>query len=276
MTLRSRSVQAQAGVTLIEIIVVMALMALMFAVAAPSLRTVLGADKRQGSQEVAATLRAVYEEAVVRNQPMRVVFDLDSRSYWVEASDHVVIFRNRSQAEAFDEFMAEKAESDVRAQEKAKYDQNDGGLLGGGGGGIGGMLAGLLGGGGSSGSADGNTGSEYRPNEFVLVEDGIFRKRELPRGVHFWGVWTPQYEEPLQPLGQIELEAMMEEPPEEQRWTLAYTHVFPGGYMEDTVVYLTDAEGEDITSLVVEPLMGRVRVVQDYVEPPDTSDREDD
>ncbi len=275
MTVRSHA-RAQAGVTLIEIIVVLALMALMIAVAAPSLRTVLGADKRQASQELAATLRAVYEEAVVRNQPMRVTYDLDARMYWVEASDSAVIFRDRTHAEAFEEFMAEKAESDERAAEKAKYDTPDDGLLGGLGAGIGSLLAGFMGGGGPSGGADGSTGSEYRPNEFVLVEDGIFRKRELPRGVHFWGVWTPQYEDPVQPLGQMELEAMLEEDPEEQKWTTAHTHVFPGGYMEDTVVYLTDEDGEDITSLVVEPLMGRVKVVQDYVDPPDTSDREDD
>jgi type II secretory pathway pseudopilin PulG len=274
MSLRPRSEQPQAGITLIEIIVVMGLMALMFAVAAPSLSAVLGADKRRASSELAATLRAVYEESVVRNMPMRVAYDLDGRNYWVEASDSAVIFRDRTQAEAFEEFMAEKAESDVRAAEKAKYDTS-GGLFGGGGGGLGDLLAGFFGGGGGGG-ADGSTGSEYRPNEFVLVEDGIFRKRNLPRGVHFWGVWTPQYEDPVQPLGQIELEAMMEEAPEDQKWTIAYTHVFPGGYMEDTVVYLTDSKGEDVTSLVVEPLMGRVKIVQDYVTPPDTSDREDD
>ncbi len=278
MTPRSQ-VHAQAGVTLIEIMVVLGLMALMIAVAAPSLRTVLGADQRQAASELAATLRAVYEEAVVRNQPMRVTYDLDGRAYWVEASDHAVIFRNRKQADAFEEFLEEKKESDVRAAEKAKYDNNDGGLLGGmsGGGGLGGMLAGFLGGGGGGGGqADGSTGTDYRPNEFVLVEDGIFRKRELPRGVHFWGVWTPQYEDPLKPLSSIERDAMLEEPDDEQKWTVAHTHVFPGGYMEDTVVYLTDDEGEDVISLVVEPLMGRVKIEQDYVEPPDTSDREDD
>jgi type II secretory pathway pseudopilin PulG len=273
MPRRSRS---QAGVTLIEIIVVLGLMALMIAVAAPSLRSVLGADKRKASQEVAATLRAVYEEAVVRNQPMRVAYDLDARTYWVEASDSAVIFRDRSQAEAFEEFLAEKSESDERAAEKAKYDTNDGGILGGGGGGIGGLIAGFMGGGGPTGGADGSTGSDYKPNEFVLVEDGIFKKRDLPRGIYYWGVWTPQYEDPVKPLGQIEYEAMAEEDPEEQKWTIAYTHVFPGGYMEDSVVYLTDEDGEDVTSLVVEPLMGRVKIVQDYVEPPDTSDREDD
>ena len=44
--------------------------------------------------------------------------------------------------------------------------------------------------------------------------------------------------------------------------------------MEDTVVYLSDEDGETITSLMVDPLIGRVRTIQDKIDVPDARDRE--
>ena len=67
---------------------------------------------------------------------------------------------------------------------------------------------------------------------------------------------------------------MLEQDSEEQQWTIAYTHAFPGGYLEDSVVYLTDDDGNSVISLTVEPLLGRVDLVYGQVDPPDLRDRE--
>ena len=140
----------------------------------------------------------------------------------------------------------------------------------------GGMLSALFGGG---GFAPGAAGNEYKPNEFTPIgssdEDEKFIQRELPRGVRFVGAWTPQYDdEVVAPLDEYELEAMLQEDPEDQKWTIVYTHIFPGGYIEDTVVYLGDDTGTDLMSITIEPLTARVQVTKGQAELPDLRDRE--
>jgi len=273
--------QAEAGTTLIEIIVVLALAALMMAVAIPSLSTVLGVDQRRASRELAATMRWAYEEATIRNQPMRLAYDLDHGTYWVEAADgDVRIHKDWKAREAFDEFMEEKLEADQRVRDRQSANtsaqQNISDLLAGFAGengetpNAGGLLGGLMGG----GILPGARGGEFKVNRFQPIGEGLMGgKVEFPKSVRFWGVWTPMFDEVQKPHDEFELEQVQQE--EQPEFRVVYTHVFPGGYMEDSVVYVSDESGEDITSLVVEPLIGRVVVEEGEAEIPDTRDREE-
>jgi len=279
-------------VTVLELVVVLALLSILLLVTVPAMRTVFGVDLRQSTREMAATIRYVYEEAVIRNIPMRIAYDLDRNVWWVEAADgQARIFRDRDAREAFEEYLADKAEADAEVRERAEQRKGLGPnqqdimnrLLGGQDGqespmaeGMGGgMLSALFGGG---GFAPGAAGSEYKPNEFTPIgdpdEDDQFIQRELPRDVRFVGAWTPQYEDVVEPLDEYELEAMLREEPEDQKWTVVYTHIFPGGYIEDTVVYLGDQSGEDLMSIAIEPLTARVMVTKGQAELPDLRDRE--
>jgi type II secretory pathway pseudopilin PulG len=273
---------AEAGTTLIEIIVVLAMAALMMAVAVPTLSMVLGVDKRRASRELAATMRWTYEEATIRNQPMRVAYDLDHGTYWVEAADgEVRIHKDWKAREAFDEFMEDKLEADQRVRERqsagsgaqqnlsellSTFAGEDGEMPN-----AGGLLGGLLGGG---GILPGSRGGEFQVNRFQPIGDGLMGgKVELPDSVRFYGVWTPMFDEVQRPHDEYELEQVQQEA--QPKYRVVYTHVFPGGYMEDSVVYVSDKTGEDITSLVVEPLIGRVVVEEGEAEIPDTRDREE-
>lgn len=272
---------AEAGTTLIEIIVVLALAALMMAVAIPSLATVLGVDQRKASRELAATMRWAYEEATIRNQSMRIAYDLDHGTYWVEAADgEVRIHKDWKAREAFDEFMEEKLESDQRMRDKQSANtsaqQNITDLLAGFAGedgempNAGGLLGGLMGG----GILPGARGGEFKVNRFQPIGDGLMGgKKEFPSSVRFWGVWTPMFDEVQKPHDEFEIEQVQQE--EQPEFRIIYTHVFPGGYMEDSVVYVSDESGQDITSLVVEPLIGRVVVEEGEADIPDTRDREE-
>ena len=276
------SASGQRGTTLIEIIVVLALAAVMLAVAVPTMATILGVDKRRASRELAATMRWTYEEATIRNQPMRIAYDLDHGTYWVEAADSEVrIHKDWRAKETWDTFLEDKAESDQRVREKqaglSGSQQNISELMTAIGGenasAGGGFLSGLLGGG---GLLPNHRGGEFQVNRFQPIgDDGVMGgKKEFPGDVKFWGVWTPQFDEVIKPHDEYELEAIQQDP-ENQDYRVVYTHVFPGGYMEDSVVYVSDAEGEDITSLIVEPLIGRVIVEEGEADIPDTRDRED-
>jgi prepilin-type N-terminal cleavage/methylation domain-containing protein len=283
--------RADRGVTVIELVVVLALLSILLLVSIPALKTVFGVDLRQSSREMAATIRYVYEESMIRNMPMRIAYDLDSNNWWVEAADGAVrIFKDRDAREAFADFMAEKAESDAEVREEAEFKRSlgsqGGDILGqvfagtedGGESAMQGMglLGGLFGGGG--GFAPGARGGEYQVNQFTPIgdpeEDGEFVRRELPRGVRFIGVWTPAYDEVVEPMDEYELEAMLREDPEDQTWTIVYTHIFPGGYIEDSVVYLGDEAGTDLMSIAIEPLTARVQVTKGRADLPDLDDRE--
>ncbi len=277
-----RRARSQRGVTLIEIVVVLALAAVMMAVALPTLSTVFGVDKRRASRELAATMRWTYEEATIRNQPMRIAYDLDHGAYWVEAAEgEVRIHKDFRSKEAWDEYVKDKEEADQRVAERR--DRSSTGAqqsvselmsnaMGGEEGGGGFSLAGLLGGGGILPAA---RGGEFQVNRFQAIEEGLMgAKKEFPSSVRFWGVWTPQFEDVLKPHDEYELEAIQADPQGAQGYRVVYTHVFPGGYMEDSVVYVSDETGEDITSLIVEPLIGRVVVEEGQAPIPDTRDRE--
>lgn len=275
---------SQRGVTLIEIIVVLALAAVMMAVAVPTLSTVFGVDKRQASRELAATMRWTYEEATIRNQPMRIAYDLDHGAYWVEAADgEVRIHTDWRAKETWDEYLEDKKETDERVAERR--DRSNTGpqqsvselianATGGedGGGAAGSFLSGLLGGG---GILPGARGGEFQVNRFQPIGEGLMgARKDFPQSVRFCGVWTPQFRDVIKPHDEYELEAIQQEEAENQKYRVLYTHVFPGGYMEDSVVYVCDEAGEDITSLIVEPLIGRVIVEEGEAEIPDTRDRE--
>tara|TARA_Y100001968_G_scaffold324668_1_gene364448 strand:- start:3571 stop:4452 length:882 start_codon:yes stop_codon:yes gene_type:complete len=273
----------QNGLTLIEVVVVLALVGVLLLAAVPSMRAVMGVDLKSASRELAASLRYVYDEASVRNVVMRIAYDLDNRNWWVEAADSEVrIFSSRKDKEAFDEFMTAKQISDQEVKDKAELRKNNqptltelSSSLGGGEGD--GALSGLLGGmlGGGSFAAKSGVG-HHAVNQFSPIGEGdeAFARHQLPGTTKFWGVWTPQHDEVIRPMDEFEVEAMLREDPEQQEWRVVYTHIFPGGYMEDTVVFLSDEDGETITSLVVDPLIGRVRTIRDKVEIPDARDRD--
>jgi hypothetical protein len=274
-------------------IIVITLLASLLLISVPAIRASTGANLRKAATELASTLRYTYQEATLTNMSMRLAYDLDNNTWWVEAADgEALMFRNRDERVAFAEFMADKTESDERVQKEveqrrtgAKNEQQImqeifGDQAGGDGaapGGMGGLLGGLLGGGGMNSAT---RGGEFKPNEFRPIgeqgqlDDDAFKPRNLPSGTRFLGVWSPQYGAMVEPMDEFAREAMLAEAPEDQLWTIVYTHAFPGGYLEDTVVYLTDEDGVAIISLTVEPLLGRVDLAYGQVDPPDLRDRE--
>jgi hypothetical protein len=83
------------------------------------------------------------------------------------------------------------------------------------------------------------------PSPFALDKTVTRSKITLPRGVEFEDVITQQTEEPI-----IE--------------GTAYTHFFPHGFTEQTIVHLKDKENHHY-SLVISPLVGRTDLYQHYV-----------
>ena len=74
------------GFTLIELMIVMSVIALLAAAAAPALGALTGADARKGAGELAAAMRWLFDSAAVRHATCRLVLAPASRSYWAECA----------------------------------------------------------------------------------------------------------------------------------------------------------------------------------------------
>jgi hypothetical protein len=72
------------------------------------------------------------------------------------------------------------------------------------------------------------------------------KHKDLPRGVTYEDVMTEQSKEPITEK-------------------VAYTHFFPHGIIEQTVIHLKDTSNHRAT-LIVAPLVGRTKVIERYVD----------
>jgi len=78
------------GFTLLEVVVCVAVVAIMFAVALPDLTSFReSAEQKEAAREVLAALRLARNAAISHNREYQVAFDLDSGSYWLEEGDSV-------------------------------------------------------------------------------------------------------------------------------------------------------------------------------------------
>ncbi len=254
------------GITLIELMVVIVIISIVMFVAVPMIGSRLGGDIRKTAKRLGGTLQIAYDEAALRHVPMRLAYNLDDHAYWVEeATGPVRLFETQAAREEYledeedrqeelEEWKERDADMKERIETQHESEMSDpenpmSGLLS--------MLGLQLG--------TGALEPAPRLNEFVPVEDEVFELVELPKQVRFLGVWSPQWADVVEP---------QDPPPEEEdeERLIVYTHIFPEGYMEDTVVYLVDRQ-ELVMSLVVEPLTGRVRVEVGEADPPDREDR---
>lgn len=156
--MRSRS-----GMTLIEIIVVVALIAVVTGIALPSLSAVFDLEQRGAARDLAMTYKFLLNEAAMRNVTFRIGYNLDDNTYQIEVGDpNTLIFSN---PEALAE--AQKAEEkQFHILDKAGAERAD----------------------------------EAVEKRFAgLQMEGFESKVELP-GNSRWGfVYTPQYGEPRAP-----------------------------------------------------------------------------
>ena len=88
----------RAGLTLIELVIVVSLLALMVTIVVPSVINIIGANLRSTAGEVAGAIRFTYDLAARKNVPFRLVFDLDEQAYWVEsASEKYLLDREKTE-----------------------------------------------------------------------------------------------------------------------------------------------------------------------------------
>ena len=81
----------QAGFTLIEIIIVIALIGFAYTVALPNFSVKTGAELEILLGRIASDVRSAYDRAILSKKHHRIIFDLKAGKYWLEETDRRII-----------------------------------------------------------------------------------------------------------------------------------------------------------------------------------------
>jgi prepilin-type N-terminal cleavage/methylation domain-containing protein len=228
----SRSI-AERGLTLIELAVVITIIAILISVAVPAFKAATDADLKTTAVNISGAARMCFGEAAVKNVTLRLAYDLDKNVWWIEA--YPGTYQIMGSEQDLDEFRDKEKEKDEDAKRKKEMEDHFG-----------------------KASEDQAAQANEPVPKFVPVKIAFAEPQQLPRGVKFDGIRTPQFRQPIKD-------------------GKAYTHFFPNGWAERTLVYLKDSGGATIT-LEMEPLTGRVILHDgelDYREVDDLHEKED-
>lgn len=219
--------RARRAMTLVEVMVTISIIVVVMGLAIPSLALLLDLRQRQAVDRLATTFAYLRDEATLRNVTFRMVFDVDRHAWAVQAgAPDATIFTSAEERIRWEEDLEDRLS---RFTERELEE----------------------------GAADELMEQTGRYSNFTDVN--LDTQVALPGGSRFGWVYTPQYEEPVEPA---------EEPPEDpEEDQLVYAHIFPDGQMEFAVIRIVgDVDPEDGYTLVVEPLTGRIHVLNEQVE----------
>lgn len=110
--------------TLIEIMVTLAIIGLVLGITISQIGSTFDSRARQATRELSSTIRYLYNKAASENLTMRLVFDFEKQSYWVEATADRFLLENEEAREA-----RAKKEKKPESKSEAKFGAVDSHLL---------------------------------------------------------------------------------------------------------------------------------------------------
>lgn len=186
------------GFTLVEMLVVVGIIALISAMAMPSISGYFQVSLNSATRDLASTIKETYNSAVVTGKVHRLAYDLKTNTYWVESGPA--------------NFLVHTKETKEKEERRKKFS---------------------------------HASDEVAQSAFNLETTVTRKKVSLPRGVTFEDLITQQMTDPI-------VDGM------------AYTHFFPHGLTEQTIIHLQDTSKHH-ASLATTPLTGMTDLYDRYV-----------
>jgi prepilin-type N-terminal cleavage/methylation domain-containing protein len=229
------------GFTLIEIIIVLAIVGLIMSMGVGALRSLARSDLRADATHLSGAMRFLFDRASTTGKTHRLVLDLEGGRYWAEVSDDKFFVprdaespeaaRRREDTENHED--EERRAAEEKAAEAAARGSSS-------------TLA-------SDSSYDPAKLEigEFKPKRarFAAFKEMALKPVKLHKRVVLRSVYTPRLTEPVT-AGR------------------AYIYFYALGQTEPAIVELSDPAGEAIYSLVAHPITGRVRIYNQDVQPP--------
>jgi len=256
-----------AGFTLIEMGVVLALLALVAAVAIPSVNALTGAKLRSTTAMVVGLTREAYARAAITGKVHRIVFDIDKGLFWLERTEEAFVLPSEKikadlqgrGGQSLDE-RQEAATQGVKLRVDALHNGSGApaealALLGMGAeaNGLDAMFGSMLGQNVGGNSLTTGIGVDQDMEEalktrlrrrasFLPVDDDLGKAQKLSGDVRFFKIWT-EHQKDAFTAGSAEL------------------YFFATGYTERALIMLTDDEqGNRVLTVDVNPLTARARI----------------
>ena len=177
----------QAGFTLLEIILVLAIFGAIVAVILPNVGLTIGSRMSMALRELAGTIRATYDNSILTGRTNRLVLNLRTSEYWVEEAPFG--FSGRPSAQSSDGSASAQRIEDNKARLIEELDRAASQ---------------------ARRSGGGTDERVYTVRSFLVaqraslkeaqwgeVEDSILTRRRLPGGLLFWSVATDGMTRPL-------------------------------------------------------------------------------
>jgi general secretion pathway protein H len=225
--------RSAAAFTLIELMVVLALLGLVMAAAVRGVRSLANSDLRGSASKMAGAIRYMFDRASTTGRVHRLVIDFENGRYWAEVSDDRFYLAHERETDQSRETEAAAEAKQKEEQEEARKREEE-----------------------TQGEASAVDITRYQPQEFQpkraqfsSFKEMAVKPVNLPKGVKVAGLFTPRLAEPIA-SGR------------------GYIYFFPMGLTEAALVYLSDAKQESTYTLVVHPLTGRVGVNNRYIQAP--------
>ncbi len=226
------------GFTMIEMVVSLAIIAVLFAAVVIGVGALTGAKAKEATTELTGVIRSLYDTANLTGKTCRLVFELPGDKdkeadtpvkYHAECAKSALTATKNRDEEQKDASGERKKKKDKLADDDKRFRRSD---------------------------ADGApTVQELMAREKNRVEeaakfstftDNQIPERTLPDAVRVW-VWTKSLREPT-------------------RHGTAYLYFFPQGFTERAQVYL--GQGKNVWTLSVSPLTGKVATAAEELEVP--------
>jgi type II secretory pathway pseudopilin PulG len=109
--------------TLIEIVVVVSLIAMVYAVAAPDLLLNDQAERKTRINRISEDIRSAYDLAVLTGKPHRMVFELKTGDYWLETTEAENFYLSADESERDQSENEEKDAATVFDEKFQEYEQ---------------------------------------------------------------------------------------------------------------------------------------------------------
>jgi general secretion pathway protein H len=223
------------GFTLLELMIVVALVGLVMTVAVRGVRSLTKSDMRTSAVKMAGAIRYLFDRASTTGRIHRLVIDFGQGRYWAEVSDDRFYIPHERETDLQRETAAEKQAKEDEDQKKREEE--------------------------AQGQAQAGTEppqydiAKYQPQEFQAKKARFAAFKEMAvkptpvKGAKISGLFTPRLAAPMN-TGR------------------GYIYFFPLGMTEAAQVYLSDEDQKNVYTLVVHPLTGRVQIYNRYVDPP--------
>jgi general secretion pathway protein H len=242
---RARDLErGQRGFTLLEIMIVIAIGALIMGSAVRGFRSLAKSDLRASTAHLSGAIRYLFDRASTTGQYHRLVIDINEGRYWAEVSDDKFYIPHDAETEA-DKRRREQDEAKQDEEQKRKEELKQRSF------------------------GDVSTPSsfdmskldigDFHPKRarFAAFKETALKPVQIKgSNVKIAGVYTPRMTD-------------------EVTSGRAYIYFFPMGQTEPAIVHMSDAKGETFYSIVVHPITGRVKIYDQYINPP-YSERYDD